>query len=627
MKLRKHSGGRTPSAAAQEQIASPRLGMKTGGTFAGRKAPFGDREERMSATAASSGMKNTSVAQLPIEIDIDPLLKDIVFSEDLEQKKLVMRLLTDIYYNDATAGSIVDIKSSLMFSEFNLGGIMDRKAAQKFHESLENLNVRNLMPHALIDHDVKGAFVGSLLFNETKKTFVDIMPHGYENCKVDMLPFFNQDPLITVAFPEDVRTTMGVDTPRIKALREYLGAEVVNQINNAALELDAKSTVYLPRQAFTDSTGVSYYRRILPMYLLEKNLFRGTLVESARRQRGILHLTLDGGGEWEPTVADFEMMTQLFQNADADPLGAIIATRSGISADELRQGGDFWKVTDVWDSTLSMKLKALGISEAFLSGDATFSNQDTSMSFFIDGIRTQRDLFVRKMLYNRIFPLISALNGFVLAPNGKLTMRGNMLEKIDPMGNIGILNDGSRLLIPSVHWEKTLKPEGDQQYMDMLQALTEKGVPVPIRALAAAAGFNIERLLADQQGDKELVEELAKYGKEIADIKAKYAPAEGGDDAAMASAIAGAHYLQNIANGTRSDVLARNSGKMMGLAGRDFGEDFEVAGVSHDGRKKYLINQKQGQERANRKIIKQLQSFRNANNTHLTQATMTPFRG
>lgn len=622
MKLRKRGAGAQIQSPFTSPVASK---TQTGGSFAGRRlgAAPEELEDRLAATA--SGMKNTSVAQLPIEIDIDPLLKDIVFSEDLEQKKLVMRLFTDIYYNDPTAGSIVDIKSNLMFSEFNLGGILDKKAASAFHESLENLNIRNLMPHALVDHDVKGAFVGSLLYNENKKAFVDIMPHGYENCKVDMLPFFNQDPLITVAFPDDVRATMGVETPRIKALREYLGAEVVNQINNAALELDAKSTVYLPRQAFTNSTGVSYYRRILPMYLLEKNLFRGTLVESARRQRGILHLTLDGGGEWEPTVADFEMMTQLFQNADADPLGAIIATRSGISADELRQGGDFWKVTDVWDSTLSMKLKALGISEAFLSGDATFSNQDTSMSFFIDGIRGQRDLFVRKMLYNRIFPLISALNGFVVGQNGKLQRRGNLLDKIDPMGNIGILNDGSRLLIPSVHWEKTLKPEGDQQYMDMLQALTEKGVPVPIRAMAAAAGFNIERLLADQQGDKDLVEALAKYSKEIAEIKTKYGPAEG-DDTAMASAMAGAQYLHNIKNGTRSDVLARSNGKMLGLASRDFGEEFEVAGVTHDGKKRYLFDQKKGQERANRKIVKQIKMIQDQGNTHLSQTTKTPFR-
>lgn len=623
MKLQKRSKGASVHAAQTTQKTTR---ATSSGTFAGRR--IGSQEntdDRMSATANATPMRNASIGQLPIEVDIDPLLKDIVFSEDLEQKKLVMRLFTDIYYNDAAAGSIVDIKANLMFSEFNLGGILGKKVAQTFQENIENLNIRNLMPHAMVDHDVKGAFVGSLLFNEHKKTFVDVMPHGYENCKVDMLPFFNQDPMITVAFPEAVRTTMSAQSPRIAALREYLGDAVMQQISNAALELDAKSTIYLPRQAFTNSTGVSYYRRILPIYLLEKNLFRGTLVESARRQRGILHLTLDGGGEWEPTLADFDMMTQLFQNADADPLGAIITTRSGISADELRQGGDFWKVTDVWDSTLSMKLKALGINEAFLSGDSTFSNQDTSMSFFIDGIRSQRDLFVRKMLYNRIFPLISALNGFVVGKEGKLIRRGNMLDKIDPMGNISMLNDGSRLLVPSVHWEKTLKPEGDQQYMDMLQALTEKGVPVPIRAMAAAAGFNLERLLADQQGDKDLVESIAKYNKEITEIKAKYGPPEGGDDAAMASA--GLRYMENIRNGSRSDVLSRNNGRMVGLAAREFGEDFEVAGISHDGKRHYLMDQKKGQERANRKIVKQIQRIKEQNNTHLTRMTKTSFKG
>lgn len=580
---------------------------------------------RMAATANSGPLRNSSVGQLPIEVDVDPLLKDIVFSEDLEQKKLVMRLYTDMYYNDCVAGSIVDIKASLMFSEFTLGGILDRKVAEVFQENVERLNIRTLLPESSVDYDVKGAFVGSLLYNEERKVFVDIMPHGYENCKVDMLPFFGQDPLITVAFPESVRNTLnGSESPRIKAIREYLGPTVMQQIAKDALELDPKSTVYMPRKAFTNSTGVSYYRRILPIYLLEKNLFRGTLVESARRQRGILHITLDGNGEWEPTVADFNMITELFQNADADPLGAVIATRSGISLDETRQGGDFWKVTDVWDSTLSMKMKALGISESFLSGDATFSNQDTSLSFFIDGLRSQRDLQTRKILYNRIFPLISALNGFTLNNRGKLIRSGNVLDKIDPMGSMDILNDGTRLLIPSVHWAKTLKPEGDQSYLDMLQSLTEKGVPVPLRAMAAAGGFNLDMLLAAQEGDMDMTRRIAEYNKKVGEIKKEFGPAEaeGGADAAFAAA----NYLDNLSNRTKSDVLAQGSGRMVGLANRDYGEMFEVAGETHDGKKRYLHNQKLANERANRKIAKMLEDINQRGNTHLSRTTVTSYR-
>lgn len=569
-------------------------------------------------------LKNTSVSSLPLEIDIDPLLKDIVFSEDLEQKKLIMRLYKDIYYNDPIGGSCVDLTSTLPFSDFNIGGIQNSKVSAAFEEVIERLNIRTLLPELSIDHQVTGAFVANMLYNPSKNTFVDLICHQYENCKVDPTPFYSQDPLITVAFPDSHKAVMESDSPRIKKLREYLGPEVVKQISNDALELDPLSTIYIPRKSFTNSTGVSYFRRILPIWLLEKNLFRGTLVESARRQRGILHLTLGDGDQWEPTMADMQMAMELFQNADADPLGAVIATRMGISSEEIRQGGDFWKVTDIWDQTMAMKLRALGISESFLSGEATYSNADTSLTVFIEALRSYRDTITTKLFYNKIFPLVSALHGFTVNRSGKLTIKGNLLDKFDTMSNHEILQDGSRLLIPSVHWAKQLKPEGDQAYLDMLQALTEKGVPVPLRAMAAAGGFNLDALLADQEDDFELLKRIGSYQKRLADIKKEYMPVadDAGGDEALAAAMARADmFYDNYNRGVRGSILGQGNGRMKALAQRNFGEASEVAGETHDGKKRWLPNQKLANERVNRKIARQLSEITRNQRTPLTHST------
>lgn len=599
----------------------------------------------MSTASGGSSMRNTSVSQMPIEVDVDPLLKDIVFSEDLEQKKLVMRLYTDIYHNDSIAGSIVDIKSTLMFSEFTLGGILDRKVADDFQENIERLDLRTLMPDMQVDYDVKGAFVGSLLYNGTSQVFSRVMPHAYENVKVDQLPFHGTDPLITVAFPEHIRSTMASDSPRVKALREFLGADVMKQLSNEALELDPKSTVYVPRRGGSTSTAISYYRRVLPWYLMEKNLFRGTLVRSAMRQKGILHITLDGAGEWEPTVADMQMATDLFMNADADPIGAVVATRGGISTEEIRDPQGGWTVFDNKDSIDAIKMKALGIGEAFLSGDATYTNGDTSTSFFIDGVRMQRDYLTRKALYNKIFPMISALKGYTLNASGKLIKAGNSLEKLDPLGSFERLNDGTRLLIPTVHWEKTLKPEGDQQYLDMLQAMSDKGVPVPLRAMAAAGGVSLDRILADQAADLHIQEALYEYQKKVKDLKKKYGISDDamgggmGGDGGFASTAAAfermprheQEYLLNATQqyyqalgATSSDVRARDGVGFRHWMNRDFGEYSEVGGMTHDGKPRYLHNQNLANERANRKIVKMIQEMKRKGTNHLVRTTSTP---
>lgn len=742
------------------------------------------QEDQYEATASGMPMRNTTISQLPIEIDIDPLLKDIVFSEDLEQKKLIMRIYKDIYYNDPIGGSSVDLYSTLPFSDINLGGVSNPRAARVFEEAMERLNIDTLMPELSVDLMVTGAFVANLLPNKSKNILTDLIPHQYENCKVDPLPFYSQDPLITVAMPESYKTVLTSDSPRIQKLRDYLGTDVVSQLTEGALELDPTSTIYIPRKSFTNSTGVSFYRRILPIWLMEKNLFRGTLVESARRQRGILHLVLGDGDQWTPTMADMQMAMELFQNADADPLGAVVATRLGIETSEIRclcgttdiptakgvmkigsmvkhditeepftvkitlivkgpkgpvlanewhyrgvqpvyelellngrtiratgkhkfivedfnngeiklqaledlfsadrvslydddlnnseatgtydirsirfvgevptydlsiagneegaaplfvangfmtknSGGDFWKVTDMWDQTMAMKLRALGISESFLSGEANYSNSDTSLTVFMESLRSYRDMVTTRLFYNKLFPLISAMNGYTVNQKGKFIQTDPLVDKLSMLHNHNVLDDGTRLLVPSVHWSKQLKPEGDQAYLDMLTALTEKGVPVPLRAIAAAGGFNMDSLLADQEDDFAMVRRVGEYQKKIGELKKEYMPKGAGDDdemAGYASALAKAEMdLNNYKTGGRSSILGQGDGRIKSLAQRNYGEAVEVHGYTHDGKKRYLHNQKRANEVVNRKIAAALTDMVKNKRTPLTETTVSKY--
>lgn len=567
---------------------------------------------------SNTGMPNTTVGQLPIEIDIDPLLKDIVFSENLEQKKLVTRLYRDMYYNDPVCGSAADLYSVLPFSDFSLGGVSDPKAMDVFMEACERLNTRTLMPSVALDHLVTGQFIGSLLYNETTKTFADIMPHAADNAKIDEVPLFGQDPVITVAIPDYVKSLLSnTESTRAQMLREMLGDAIIEKLSNPSLELDPMSTIYIPRRTFSTGTGVSWFRRVLPIWLIEKNLYRGTLVESSRRQRGILHLSLGEGDDWIPTVEDMNFMTDLFRNADADPLGAIITTRTGVQADEVRQGGDFWKITDIWDNTSQFKMRAMGISESFLSGDANYANADNSMSVFIDSMRAYRDDITRKFFYNRLFPTISLVNGFSVNRKGKLIRRDDLLSDNNAK-NLQTLADGSKLLIPTVHWAKQLKPEGDSTYLDMLGTLTEKGVPIPLRAFAAAGGFNLDMLLSSQQEELAVSERVFEYQKKFKEMQKKYgmAPAEEGGDG-------GDGGMPSLSSSRSSVLAATGRSKPVGLLNRDYGERSEVHQYDHSGKKRHVIDQRAANDRANNKILKAMKEIAKVQKTPLSHKTFT----
>lgn len=593
--------------------AGPTASNKNLGTTSKSKASKAAQEPGSNFTSLSSGTHiggmgpNVSISSNPITLDLDPMLTGIT---PTIEHQYFYKLYRDIYYQDPVAGSAVDLISSLPFSEFSLGGIPNAEVASTFHSTLERLNMRTLLPEISVDYLVLGSHTSSLLFNNAKKQFTDIMPHDIENLTMQALPFYSQDPIISVKFPATLKDLLAQDTPRMQRIKARLGQAVIDKITSGNLELDSLSTLYIPRKTFsTTDLGTSYFKRILPIYLIEKNLFRGTLMESARRQRGIMHITLGDGDQWEPSVADMEFITDLFMNADSDPLGSIIATRMGVSTEEIRQGGEFWKVTDFADSVLPHKYRALGISEGLLSGDSNFNTADNSLTVFIDMIRTFRDMMTRKLFYDKLFPLVSMLNGYTMTAKGKLSIKENLINDLDPEEALKRMQDGSSLLIPTVTWAKQLKPAGDTAYLELLNGLTEKGLPVPLRVIAAAGGMNLDELLKQQDDDLSVRKRVSEYMTKLAALAPK-APGEsdGSDDEAAEASALIALASTAPAGTTRSDVHAQ--GGRVPILSRKFGAASEVTDVSKTGKIKMVHNQKRANERINLDIVRAMRKAR-----------------
>lgn len=589
------AGGGLKKRNPTEPIGAVSAGKTPGGTRGKKNADFVS-ESGMSPT----GMPNTTLSSMPLAIDMAPLLTGFA---PRQENEMFYRLYRDMYYYEPVCGSAADLMSMLPFSEFTLGGIQNPKILRKYSEVIERLSLKTMLPEVSLDYLVLGAHCSSLLYDSANKVFTDTMPYAIENLTVTTLPFYSQDPIIEVKFPAEVLKVLNRTGDRMDKVRHLVGDAVFQKIQQGTLELDPLSTVYIPRKTFsTTDSGSSYFRRVLPLYLIEKNLYRGTLVESGRRQRGILHLTLGDGETWEPTVQDLEFMTELFMNADADPLGAIIATRQGVEVNEFRQGGDFWKVTDFTDTALSHKLRALGISEAFLSGDANWNTADTSLTVFLDMIRSYREMLTRKLFYDKLFPLISLLNGYTITSKGKIVERSDYMSTLSPEQALHALNDGSRLFIPTISWSKSLKAEGDSQYMEMLNTMSEKGVPIPMRIMAAAGGLNLENLIQQQDEDIDLRKKISDYQKRIQELVPQE---EAGDEEGVARTLASLASESPMGR-TKSAVIAK--GGRVPLLNRDFGNDSELKGTTKTGKHKLIINQKLANEKANRNIVKALRS-------------------
>lgn len=407
----------------------------------------------------------------------------------------------DCYYYDAIGGAAVDIMSSLPFSDFTLTGL-ESKELGVFVDTCDRMNFRSLCSEISTAYLVDSAFVGTLVYDPDTRTFADVLIHDYANVSATPQPFFGIDPALTVNSAQPLNQFLQSGSPFVQQAVANYDPRLLNIFRSGPAVLDPLTTIYLPRKGLRDRNSVSWLKRLLPAYMLERVLFRGTLTEAAKRQRSTSHIMV-GDDAWEPTNAEMTNILTQFQQTEFDPLGAWIITRNGVQVNDVRPAGDFWKWTETMESLTPYKLRALGISEAFLSGDASFATAEAAVSVFLDNADAYRQFLTWKVMTNRVFALVAVFNGRFRDPS----LAKPMTTAQNVMFNV---NNVKNLRVPGVRWHKSLEGENSQSQMELLSTLSEKGFTIPMKMWAAAADVDITLLLRDLEEDTKIREAMEK---------------------------------------------------------------------------------------------------------------------
>lgn len=425
-----------------------------------------------------------------------------------EAEESLIPYYRDCYYFDSVAGATVDIMSVFPFSDWTLVGL-EADETRVFNENLARLSIRSLMGEISNSYLVDGAFIGTLVYDARSKSFEDILVHDRLNCQISQRPFFALDPVITANSSANLNSFLSSGSPYVESVLRSYPRAFLESFASGPVTLDPITTIYVPRRGMLDQRTTSYLRRLLPMYLLEKTLYRGTLMEATKRMRATSHVQV-GTDSWEATPQEMQTILSQFQLSEMDPLGGWIVTRQGVNVQDIRQGGDFWKWTDLIDVLVPYKLRALGISEAFLAGDANFSNAEAAIQVFMESCAAYRSYLNQKVFRERLFPLIACVNGMYVDKNK--AERGRTADAL-----LRNLSNYKNLRMPDIHWHKALDNH-DPQKMDLLTTLGEKGIPVPLKMWAAAANVDLRMLLGDLQEDRDLRAKIEKItGKKMDD--------------------------------------------------------------------------------------------------------------
>lgn len=561
---------------------------------------------------------------------IDVLQGVITRHDPKKHSQTVCDIYRDMYYHDATSGSAIELLATIPFSDFSLTGVKDEKMARVYLDSIESMNCELLLPNISVDYNCIGGVVLSTRWDENEKAYRGVVPHRMDYCTFAQVPVFGVDPIISVSLPaylmealqrEEVRKRYENFIP-LDLLRDKTGP-VKGSRTGGGIELTPEDTIFIPRRAFLkDFSGVSLLRRALPAWLYEKALIRGTLDQVYKRQRAIGHVTVEHTEEWVPSPEEMQAIAAMFLNADIDPLGSVLVTRSGVNYNEVRRGDDFWRWDQNYDQIEKIKLRALGVSEAFVSADVTYNQMEQALSVFMESVKDYRACITRELFYEKTFLRISMANGYTKKKAGNVLTT----EMASMFGNSGIYYDNNQqllvnigsdtpvsipsgfmnkeiganifganasdFLIPTVVWRKRLMPEADESYMQVLSLAEEKGVPVTLRHWIAGAGLHVDSLMQGLDEDLRLREKVYEYMQDLSELKREFKI--GGEGENPAGGEDGGNegqeeleFARYLANKTLNPTSSMPRKSILSRANPD-APQAEIANLDHAGNRRYL---------------------------------------
>lgn len=437
----------------------------------------------------------------------------------------INKLFRIIYTRDSVCGPAIDIMSNLPWSPFDLHGVEDPEI-MKFYEDAAQLfgDKAQEMPAITIEYMVLGRFCASLLYDSAKGYWTDFVPHDSDFLTITPIPVRGFDPKLDLTLSPGIQQFVSSPDYRDVTARATLPEQLVASMRTGRpIPLDPLNTLYLRRKSSpTDHVGTSILTRTIPYYAVEKALMNAMVTAARRRAGGILHVTAGIDDRWDPSPEEMSDIAGLFIQADEDPVGAVVATRTGVDASELRSGGDIWKWSDEWQWLSEAKMRGLGISEALLSGDSTYNNMEQAKSTFVEQIIALRQ-FITNQVYYRRFKTLARAHGFRKRKKAELDHRVRIEQEGKRAGiDLSTQNLSQRdafdipeedLIVPTIQWHKTLLPEGDRDYLDILSTLKEEGVPIPLRVWAARGGYDLNEALDMLDDDVKLRERVEAWKK------------------------------------------------------------------------------------------------------------------
>lgn len=427
---------------------------------------------------------------------------------DPAQINNMMRL---IYIRDEIAGPTTDLFSELPWSECQITGLRDPKIRQFYEDWLSCMDPRRIMPELTTEYLVPGRAIANLSYNDKLGYWDNVIIQDPNNIKIDPIPVHGVDPKLDLKLGADMQRFLQSTDPRDMDARKKIAPKLLKELEKGGgfIPLDPLNTLFLPRRAgANDLVGTSFYTRLLTWWALQKPLINASAIGARRKAGGTTLVTVGKEGSWEPTPSEMSDVSRLFIQAEEDPISAVVVMREGVNAQRLDSNQGIWKLSDDYAFIAEGKMKALGINDAFLSGDANFTTMESALSVLLERIKTLRSYLTYMVLHRKAI-VLARVHGYRKRKDRDASGSNTPAVKLSEKESLNI--PLSELELPHYEWTKKLQPVADENYLQILDTMEQKGLPVSLRQWANAGGVSIQELNNGLDEDAKLRKKYAAW--------------------------------------------------------------------------------------------------------------------
>ncbi|NIT79648.1 MAG: hypothetical protein GWN58_33360 [Anaerolineae bacterium] len=430
------------------------------------------------------------------------------------------RIVRLIYLTDPVAGPAIDFYREVPFGPVILGGIKDEKLLQFYNDALNAIEIQRHLPFLAGDILVEGRLICHLLLSESKGYWKEMIVHDSDYVLVEPSPIIGEEPIIDLMVPPSYQRWAVNPDPRVVAQRKKLDPKLVQLMAaGATIPLSPENTIFVPRRASAhDVMGTSLLMRILPVIAVEWAYLQAEVTGLRRRAAPWTIAKVGIEDKWEPTPEEMMAIQDMMVAAEEDPTGAKLVFRNGVEVESTSaHHTELAKWIEQWSIFKEAKLQGLGMNEAFATGEASWSYLESMLSLGMERIRNFRQFIAVEVIREGLLAPLARLHGYYKRSKAELDHNIRTTPKHE--GN---------LAIPTVEWSRSLQPTADRDYLDILEMLEGKGMPIPLRKWAQAGGYDLEEALDGMKGDLALRKQLADYNKKVKEISGDQDDDDGG---------------------------------------------------------------------------------------------------